>query len=442
MSEKLERFLNMKRILVSLLLVGSLSAMHSVKVKEETTTLTREQCWLVHATGVFPRNGHVIAGALLNVQYEGAQQQTYQSMYRQADYVCTAWRNTVHWSLNSLVYPHIDYNNRRLVTRDLHAYIILEPLRAFADTRLRGYWQDVYHIGGHALSPDAIILVDEDDASYQQLLGGFKGQIRTYKKGTQRKVVEEILAGQGAPVLMPCMTGLSSFAHMPCYHAGGPKQRVMLGTEECSSQDVVRVMELDNAIHKMNPVGRVQGLASEFLMEMRMVQLLESMWTDFFPDEDAPSVHTTQCVACKKEGNVRACSACTYASYCSQECQRNHWPHHKLKCKNVKGAFGQIQGIHKKYLAQCEYLQPQYQEFCEDFLKMFNGYLEENASKRDIQHTQKYKAYLGMIFNLLYSPAYTALRNEYRVETLEGFIAYGKEIRRRVAEDEHLLGRD
>eukprot|EP00475_Leptophrys_vorax_P021833 TRINITY_DN2966_c0_g1_i1.p1 TRINITY_DN2966_c0_g1~~TRINITY_DN2966_c0_g1_i1.p1 ORF type:complete len:193 (-),score=63.83 TRINITY_DN2966_c0_g1_i1:181-759(-) len=40
------------------------------------------------------------------------------------------------------------------------------------------------------------------------------------------------------------------------------------------------------------------------------------------------------CSACgKSEGQMKLCSACKKAAYCSQQCQKNDWPKHKQSCK-------------------------------------------------------------------------------------------------------------
>jgi hypothetical protein len=41
------------------------------------------------------------------------------------------------------------------------------------------------------------------------------------------------------------------------------------------------------------------------------------------------------CEQCKKTGPWKKCSKCKYARYCSEDCQKLHWPTHKEKCKKL-----------------------------------------------------------------------------------------------------------
>lgn len=39
------------------------------------------------------------------------------------------------------------------------------------------------------------------------------------------------------------------------------------------------------------------------------------------------------CSKCAKTGEMRSCGRCRLTRYCSTECQRQHWPEHKERCK-------------------------------------------------------------------------------------------------------------
>ena len=41
------------------------------------------------------------------------------------------------------------------------------------------------------------------------------------------------------------------------------------------------------------------------------------------------------CAECGKEGgaSLKTCKSCMLVKYCNANCQRNHWPTHKIECK-------------------------------------------------------------------------------------------------------------
>jgi len=43
------------------------------------------------------------------------------------------------------------------------------------------------------------------------------------------------------------------------------------------------------------------------------------------------------CSNCKKQGEkLKCCSQCNMTYYCDAECQKQHWPIHKITCKKRK----------------------------------------------------------------------------------------------------------
>lgn len=50
------------------------------------------------------------------------------------------------------------------------------------------------------------------------------------------------------------------------------------------------------------------------------------------PSDSLPSVITVLCSKCRTAGATLLCSRCRKARYCGKNCQRTHWPSHKLSC--------------------------------------------------------------------------------------------------------------
>ncbi|KAG0697937.1 hypothetical protein DFH29DRAFT_944009 [Suillus ampliporus] len=68
----------------------------------------------------------------------------------------------------------------------------------------------------------------------------------------------------------------------------------------------------------------------------RLFETLRDRLKPKFPPLDVlpcANVQVTQFKACPKQG-IKTCSACKLVSYCSKECQENHWRIHKRDCKN------------------------------------------------------------------------------------------------------------
>ena len=42
-----------------------------------------------------------------------------------------------------------------------------------------------------------------------------------------------------------------------------------------------------------------------------------------------------KCVVCQKPQSRQRCARCRNERYCGRECQVNHWPKHKSKCKPI-----------------------------------------------------------------------------------------------------------
>ena len=52
------------------------------------------------------------------------------------------------------------------------------------------------------------------------------------------------------------------------------------------------------------------------------------------PDANAEAINTGIRENCSVAGPIKTCASCKSATYCSRECQRQHWKKHKYDCKN------------------------------------------------------------------------------------------------------------
>lgn len=54
-----------------------------------------------------------------------------------------------------------------------------------------------------------------------------------------------------------------------------------------------------------------------------------------------------KCGACLELGATSRCSGCRRVLYCSGECQKKHWRHHKQECKESKNPYNVLQVLSK-----------------------------------------------------------------------------------------------
>lgn len=58
-------------------------------------------------------------------------------------------------------------------------------------------------------------------------------------------------------------------------------------------------------------------------------------------DEICAAPITKQCVVCKADNvALMVCSRCNAVRYCSQACQRTHWPAHRIECSTLSYSLG------------------------------------------------------------------------------------------------------
>ncbi len=438
----------MKKITILVLLGYLLSSSGLQAMKQKTVPLSKEDVWLVHQTRIFPKNGCMVAGGVMRVAGGGTlfMPLTLEQAHRLADNSMSGWRCTVHWSLNSLVYPHEIKINEELspiqtATSDRtdSFYVILEPLRAFKGKKLYGYWQDMFHIGGHQLSDEAIILVPEGNTSYNEYVGDYKGKIVTYSSDL-RGAVEEQLKQHKVPVLYPCMKGLAKKKDA-YYHQDGTKQAVMLDKKEYPCEALSECMALNNVLLDGSSHGGVQQLFLETIKPVRNAQGMNFFLKQLIAGGNA-------CVVCKKKADecaskaLNRCSKCKTVLYCSAECQRGHWGEHKILCKQLPAVASYFAKAHRDYLkyVQCftldnDWRTNRFEVLLQLIMDHLNKAIAGCTSKKELSLMQAYKKYVHGMLCDLYSPKeeYAIFRKQYGIQTLDGFLKFAYAIQAKYA---------
>ena len=450
----------MKKLLISLLCIPFTA--HSMKVA--TLPVTKETTWLVHQTNIFPQNGCMIAGSIPFMVTEGKIEQETADYLERAATTLTALRNTIHWNINALVYPHkakgtlsngkkTTYDN----TRDYKHYIVLEKFEAFKGKHLSGYWQDVFHLGGHELSANAMILVPEDDSSYKKYVGTFKGTIIPYKRSQAREAVEETLKKKGAPVLHPSMKGFDTSVHEYA-NVDSRYQGIVINSTVYEPEKLSNYLGLNHIVPLSTPIIGIHEYGLVMSLPARSMPLFKlCKFRLLGTNEDV-----YKCLVCSKkssecpEKKLLCCGKCKVARYCSSDCQKADWKKHKKLCAETARFDKPMHSAHQSYLKQLnEHLglgQIQHgstliinmdPEFglgtYHKAVKVVEGYFKEARAyytyEREQEILKRYHEYFFTIFNYLYSPEkqWIDLRKSYEVETIDGFICFSKMVRDKVA---------
>lgn len=214
----------MKTLILPLLLfLVPLNAMNIAQTSSQAAQSTRAQninketAWLVHVSRLFPQDGTLVAGMLGKLSFgkEGTlpEFEAEDIVRKRTIYYLSCVRNTVHWSVNSMVYPHQFITKNALgkevsgkIVRDDFSYGILEPMHMFQDKHIVGLWQDVFHLGSHTLSNQSIIFVPAQDTSFEVYKGSFAGTIRRYE-GSLRTAIEDFLRSKNVSIVYPAYKG-------------------------------------------------------------------------------------------------------------------------------------------------------------------------------------------------------------------------------------------
>ncbi len=90
--------------------------------------------------------------------------------------------------------------------------------------------------------------------------------------------------------------------------------------------------------HKSQILDAVSALCDHGVCEVQAVQFRKDMLTELARRKalspDAPPVTClSPCVVCGKADHTRACSGCKLTAYCGKDCQKKHWPLHKVVCR-------------------------------------------------------------------------------------------------------------
>ena len=87
--------------------------------------------------------------------------------------------------------------------------------------------------------------------------------------------------------------------------------------------------------HAEEMAEEVTRLFKAFDSEAAQTLLLDNSSSTSQGDNDKKKKdEEKRCAVCQKPNSRQRCSRCHNERYCGRECQVNHWPKHKKKCKS------------------------------------------------------------------------------------------------------------
>ena len=67
--------------------------------------------------------------------------------------------------------------------------------------------------------------------------------------------------------------------------------------------------------------------------KLKIIDFYKNFGNDGEEEEIPPQPAIDLCFFCAKEGSLKQCTGCRKVFYCSLECQRQNWIHHRVQCK-------------------------------------------------------------------------------------------------------------
>ena len=434
----------MKKLIIALLVMVSTQCMQKdALLKQEAIEITRETAWLTHVTRVFPKNGTIVAGALGQITAADLPQDfsAQEALLQRAVVGLSFIKNSVHWCVNSLVYPHeaqvedtSKVKRTVLVIREEPPYCILEPMTAFNGKQLCGLWQDVFHLGSHILSSQSLLLVPAHDPSYSTLTGNFTGTVVPYE-GPLLEAVEKIMCDKNIPVLYPANNGAKIHVF------GNDTPDICIENQIISQASLSKSLQLDHTYYDFTSLSGLFNHLQQLLRGPRKFLLNEYLKNAFDCLEIAG---TPLCAECKKSAqemsipHLLRCINCKNAYYCSAACQKKQWPSHKNRCAFLKDV--NLTDGHHNYLHELELVQiaPQFFERhlfgkIQDYFKTIR---KNYTQDRERLLLASYEQSILVLINHLYSQEkkYVTLRAFFKIDTLQGFGNYCHYVRKKAVE--------